>query len=60
MTDDRMLVYLQLSAGYIDWYERADYDRQDIQKKNMIACRLAITLVHEHVRGVWQTRGHAR
>jgi hypothetical protein len=49
---------LQLTADYVDWYERADYDRQDIQK-DMVACNLAITLVHEHARAVWQTRGHA-
>lgn len=59
MTDDRIPVYLQLTADNIDWYERADYDRQDIQKKDMIACSLAITLVHGHARAVWQTRGHA-
>jgi hypothetical protein len=60
MTDDRMPVYLQLTADYIDWYERADYDHQDIRKKNVNACSLAVTLVHEYVRAVWQTRGHAR
>jgi hypothetical protein len=60
MTDNRIPVYLQLTEEYIDRYERADYDRQDIQKKSMIVCSLAITLVHEHARAVWQTRGHAR
>ena len=53
-------VYLQLTAEYIDWYERADYDCQDIQKENMIVCSLAITLIHEHAHALWQTRGHAR
>jgi hypothetical protein len=58
LTRLKMHSCLQLTADYIDWYERADYDRQDIQK-DMVACSLAITLVHEHARAVWQTRGHA-
>lgn len=60
MTDDRKPVHLQPTTDYIGWYKRVDYDRQDIQKKDMIAYSLAITLVHEHARTVWQTRDHTR
>ena len=58
--NERMPVYQQLNPDYIDWYNRGDYDGQDIQKKNMIAFSMATTLVHEHAHAVWQTRNHAK
>jgi len=58
LTDDRICTYNPPRA--IWRYERADYDRRDIKEKDVIACSLVITLVHDHARTVWQTRDHAR
>jgi hypothetical protein len=56
---DQLPVYLQIHGDYLDWYSRPDYNAQDMQKKNAIACNLAVTLVHEHAHAVWQMRNHA-
>jgi hypothetical protein len=57
--DDRRPIYLQLNSDYLDWYSRPDYDAEDIQLQNMVACSLAFTLAHEHAHAVWQMRNHA-
>jgi hypothetical protein len=38
--DDQRPTYLQLNSDYLDWYSRPDYDAEDIQTQNMVACSL--------------------
>jgi hypothetical protein len=57
-SDERPL-YIQLNSDYLYWYSRPDYDARDIQRQNIIACSLAVTLLHEHAHAVWQIRNYA-